>query len=299
MKRLCIYAACILGCILVIPTFVVYVGGYYSPTMIHEISQDKAEEKQKQSELDQKIIGVLAKEVPTNYHYEALKAQAVLVRTYMLRRQLGIITQGELEGITVQEMKDLWQDDFDEIYDLYTQAVEETQGQIIYYNNEIIEPVYHRSSGGETRNAKEIYGMDIPYLQPVASEGDSVIQAIKMTKSDICTKLKQNYPDIIVDEERLEYQIQIINRDESEYITNIQIGNKMMTGETAKKVLGLPSSNFEIQTKDEYIIFNTKGVGHGVGLSQNGANVLAEKGMNYEQILTYYFTKTEVKTYVK
>lgn len=299
MKRLWIYAGCILGCILIIPTFVVYLGGYYNPNMINELSLEKTEEKQVQSELDQKIIGVLAKEVPTNYEYEALKAQAVLVRTYMLRRQLGIITQGQLEGLTMQEMKDLWQEDFDEIYQNYEQAVNDTRDEVIYYEKEIIEPIYHRSSGGETRNAKEVYGMDIPYLQPVSSEGDPITQEIEISKIEIATKLRQIYKDIIIDENILEQQIQIISRDESEYITQIQIGSKMMTGEELKKILGLPSSNFEIQNMKDQLIFKVKGIGHGVGLSQNGANELAKNGSNYTQILSHYFTGTQIKEYSK
>ncbi|MEG0014049.1 MAG: SpoIID/LytB domain-containing protein [Cellulosilyticaceae bacterium] len=299
MKRLWIYAGCILGCLLIIPTFVVYLGGYYDPNMINELSLEKTEEKQVQSELDQKIIGVLAKEVPTNYEYEALKAQAVLVRTYMLRRQLGIITQGQLEGLTMQEMKDLWQEDFDEIYQNYEQAVNDTRDEVIYYEKEIIEPIYHRSSGGETRNAKEVYGMDIPYLQPVSSEGDPITQEIEISKIEIATKLRQIYKGIIIDENILEQQIQIIRRDESEYITQIQIGSNMMTGEELKKILGLPSSNFEIQNDEDKLMFKVKGIGHGVGLSQNGANELAKNGSNYTQILSHYFTGTQIKKYSK
>ncbi|MEG1636934.1 MAG: SpoIID/LytB domain-containing protein [Cellulosilyticaceae bacterium] len=299
MKRLWIYAGCILGCLLIIPTFVVYLGGYYDPNMINELSLEKTEEKQVQSELNQKIIGVLAKEVPTNYEYEALKAQAVLVRTYMLRRQLGIITQGQLEGLTMQEMKDLWQEDFDEIYQNYEQAVNDTRDEVIYYEKEIIEPIYHRSSGGETRNAKEVYGMDIPYLQPVSSEGDPITQEIEISKIEIATKLRQIYKGIIIDENILEQQIQIIRRDESEYITQIQIGSNMMTGEELKKILGLPSSNFEIQNDEDKLMFKVKGIGHGVGLSQNGANELAKNGSNYTQILSHYFTGTQIKKYSK
>lgn len=299
MKRLWIYAGCILGCILIIPTFVVYIGGYYDPNMINELSLEKTEEKQIQNELDQKIIGVLAKEVPTDYHYEALKAQAVLVRTYMLRRQLGIITKGQLEGLTLQEMKDLWQNDFDEIYEVYEQAVNDTRDEIIYYEKEIIEPIYHRASAGETRNAKEVYGMDIPYLQPVSSEDDTVVQEVKISKAEVTAKLRQMYQDIIIDENMLEQQIQIIRRDESEYITQIQMGSKMMTGEELKKILGLPSSNFEIQSIGTNLVFKVKGIGHGVGLSQNGANELAKKGTNYTQILAHYFTGTEIKKYTE
>lgn len=299
MKRLWIYAGCILGCLLIIPTFVVYLGGYYDPNMINELSLEKTEEKQVQSELNQKIIGVLAKEVPINYEYEALKAQAVLVRTYMLRRQLGIITQGQLEGLTMQEMKDLWQEDFDEIYQNYEQAVNDTRDEVIYYEKEIIEPIYHRSSGGETRNAKEVYGMDVPYLQPVSSEGDPITQEIEISKIEIATKLRQIYKGIIIDENILEQQIQIIRRDESEYITQIQIGSNMMTGEELKKILGLPSSNFEIQNDEDKLMFKVKGIGHGVGLSQNGANELAKNGSNYTQILSHYFTGTQIKKYSK
>lgn len=275
----------------------VYVGGYYNPNMINELSRETAEETRVQNELDEKIIGILAKEVPSDYQYESIKAQAVLIRTYIIRRQLGIISQGQLEGLSIQEMKDLWQEDFDEIYDIYAQAVGETTGEVIYSGEEIIEPIYHRSSGGATRNAKEIYGMDIPYLKPVHSEGDPITKTIKMAKVEVTNKLRQVYKDIILDENILEQQIQVISRDDSDYITNIQIGNRMMTGEELKKILGLPSSNFEIKNEGANLVFYVKGIGHGVGLSQNGANYLATQGMTYDQILAYYFTDTEIKKY--
>lgn len=297
MKKLWIYAGCILGCVLIIPTFMVYVGGYYNPNMMNELTTTKVEEAQVQNELNQKIIGILAKEVPSEYHYEAIKAQAVLVRTYIVRRQLGIISQGELGGLTTQEMKDLWQDDYDEIYETYASAVMDTQDEVIYNGEEIIEPIYHRSSAGETRNAKEVYGMDIPYLQPVVSEGDPITQTIKLSKIEVSNKLRQVYKEIIIDESILQHQIQVVNRDESEYITNIQIGNIMMTGEEMKKILGLPSSNFEIKSEGENLIFNVRGIGHGVGLSQNGANELAKKGMTYNQILAHYFLNTNINKY--
>ena len=302
MKNFIKTIAFIGGCLFLIPFIIVYASGYQNGELLQEINRQKqqqAAEANNPSLIDEeKLIGILAKEVPYNHEYEAVKAQAVVVRTYMARRVLGIQNKGELVGYTEEEMKKLWGENYNNIYKTYQQAVKETQNEIILYNDEPIEALYHEASGGKTRNAKVLYNVDIPYLKSVVSEGDRVSKQIKLSKSEMANQLREVYPDIVIDETMIENQIQIVEKDEAEYIKSIQIGNAILKGEDFRTILGLPSSNFTIFSQGKYLIFDVKGIGHGVGLSQNGANELAKSGKTYQEIITYYYMDVTIQNYV-
>lgn len=294
MRKLLKIAGGILLSIVLIPFFIVYIGGYYTPELLANIEQD-ARQKQEEELLNKQIIGILAREIEVSAPKEALKAQAVMIRTYLMRRQLGMVQQGQLEEMTLEEMKALWKSDFDENYSIYQEAVSETNQEGIYYNEEMIEPVYHKESGGKTRGAENVYGVEIPYLQAVESLGDGDVNEVKLEAKAITQKLQNAYSDILLDETNLAYQIQIISKDASQYITKMQVGNKLIEGEEFRKLLGLDSSHFEISSAKESLIFKVKGKGHGVGLSQKGAIKMAEQGKTYQEILKYYFTGIEIK----
>jgi stage II sporulation protein D len=297
-----IKAVCFIGgCLFFIPFIIVYAGGYYNEDLLQKITmqnQSKETEAENAAFIDkEKLIGILAKEIPYTYEYETIKAQAVIIRTYLGRRILGIQNKGELDGYTPEEMKELWGEHYDSIYATYEEAVSETQNEMIFYKNEPIEALYHQSSGGRTRGANGVYNVDIPYLQGVVSAGDNVTKQVEIKKSEMAAKLKEAYADIILDENMIENQIQIVEKDEAEYIKSIQIGNRMITGEDFKNLLGLPSSNFKIFKKDDMLIFDVRGVGHGVGLSQNGANELAKAGKTYKDIIMYYYKDVTLENY--
>lgn len=296
MKKILILAGFILASILGIPLTIISIGGYYTPDRLGKISSS-AEFQKQQTELEKQIISIVTKEVKPDEPIEALKAQTVIIRTYLLRRQLGIIQKGQLTGLTIKEMKELWQDDFEETYELYEQAVKATKDKVLYYEDEIIEPVYHRESGGKTRGSEAVYGVSLPYLKSVVSDGDGEATKVSMSKQEIVEKLVEAYPDIIIDTPILEHQIQIVNKDEGNYIQSMQIGNTLIEGEDLRRLLGLSSSNFEIGYTEDKLIFYVKGAGHGIGLSQKGANTMAKKGSTYEEILKYYFQGTHLVTY--
>jgi len=298
-----IRAVCFIGgCLFFIPFIIVYAGGYHSEDLLQKITIQNEAEKNEAADptfIDkEKLIGILAKEIPYSYEYETVKAQAVIIRTYLGRRMLGIQNKGELDGYTQEEMKELWGENYDSIYKTYEEAAEDTGNEMIFYNNEPIEALYHQSSGGRTRAAKDVYSVDIPYLQGVQSAGDNITKQVEVKKGEMIAKLKESYPDIIVDERIIENQIQIIEKDEAEYIKSIQIGNEIIKGEDFKKLLGLPSSNFKIFKKENSLIFDIKGAGHGVGLSQNGANELAKTGKTYKDMINYYYTDVTIENYV-
>lgn len=296
MRKVVILAGAILGSILFIPFIIVSIGGYYTPDRLQKMSTSAKAQKE-QTELEKQLISIVAKEVKPSEPIEAIKAQTVMTRTYLLRRQLGIIQKGQLEGLTIKEMKELWQDDFEETYELYEQAVGTTRDQVLYYENEIIEPVYHRESGGKTRGSEAVYGVSLPYLRSVESSGDGEVTKVTFTKEGIAEKLRAAYPDAVIDTAILEHQIQIINKDAGQYIVSMQIGNTLLSGEDFRKLLELPSSNFEIDYTPDKLIFYVKGAGHGIGLSQKGASTMAKGGATYEEILAYYFKGTHLVAY--
>lgn len=247
---------------------------------------------------EEALIGILAKEVPYTYEIEALKAQAIVERTYMARRLLGLEDKGAIIGYTEEEMRQLWGDNYDKIHAIYEKAVEETRQILILYNKQPIEAIYHRASSGKTRSALSVYHTEVPYLQSVETKEDQINTQLTYTKSEVVHRILDQYTNLAVDEKHLEDQIQIVAKDEAQYIIALQIGNITMTGEEVQKLFNLPSCSFKIYANQDKIIFDVKGIGNGVGLSQNGANELAKQGESYEEIIHHYYKDVTVEKYV-
>jgi stage II sporulation protein D len=281
----------IISVLFLIPTLLVFVGGHYTQGLGEKVSQVDAEALQAQEEKIKQLIGIVAKEMPIGYSLESKKAQAIIARTYLLRREEGLAESGELSGLSLEEMEGIWQEDFEKNYAVYQEAVVETDGIVMTYDGELIEPIYHTASIGQTRDGQEVYGIEVPYLKSVSSSFDenSLTTAI-LDKKEIAQALKATYSDIVLDENLLESQIQVISRFESGYINSLQVGNLILSGEEFRNLLKLSSSYFEFTSKGDKLVFTVKGIGNGVGLSKNGANELAKQGKDYSEILTYYFT---------
>lgn len=289
---------CVGSCMFLLPIFIVYLT--HTPVGVSHQETSQIEERQEEKDIinEETLIGILAKEVPYTYELEALKAQAVVERTYMARRILGIQKQGAIVGYTEEEMKALWgEENYQRIYNKYKEAVEATRGKIIVYNNQPIEALYHKSSSGRTRDGKSVYKQEIPYLKSVESSVDVITEQIKWNKEEMVLKIKEKYPDLVAEVEHLESQIQIVSKDQAGYVDAIQIGNITLTGEALKIMLGLPSCAFKIYNAEEVLIFDVKGSGTGIGLSQNGANELAKQGMLYEDIIKHYYTGISIEDY--
>ena len=168
---------------------------------------------------------------------------------------------------------------------------------MIFYDNSPIEALYHRASSGKTRDAKSIYNKDIPYLKSIDSKLDLISRQIKLPKEKVVELIKEKYPEFIVDTQMLENQIQIVERDEADYVKMLQVGNLTINGETFKEILSLPSSCFKVYASGNELIFDVRGIGQGIGLSQNGANELAKQGMTYKNIIKYYYTGVTIEKY--
>ena len=286
----------ILVTILGVPLIIIYRTGYNSEACIEKIKYN-IESKNEWKDIIQEevLVGILAKQIPSTYEVQAIKAQALISRTYMARRILGIERNGALKGYSVDEMKELWGSDYDEIYDIYKEAIVDTCNEVIVYKNNIIEPLYHKSSSGVTRDGSALYHREIPYLKSVESLVDKVSKQIMMPRKDLTNRLKDEYKELVIIADNIEDQIQIVEKDTGGYVVSLQIGNLIIDGEEFRKLINLPSACFEIYVADNRIIFDVRGQGSGIGLSQNGSNELAKKGMNYKEIIQYYYTGIEIQ----
>lgn len=240
--------------------------------------------------LEEYLIGVVATEMPASFNLEALKAQAVASRTYTMKllEQNRIITDNVSTQVykTNSELQSMWGSSYNTYYPKVKLAVEQTKGLYMTYNGEIIDAVYHSTSNGYTEDSINVWGNSIPYLKIVTSPWDTSASSFLRTTTysfvDLSNKLGFDFNSDTV--------IEIISKDESGRVSKIKIGDNEYTGVQLRNILGLRSADFDIEKADNGIIFTTRGYGHGVGMSQYGANGMANSGYSYDAILKYYYT---------
>ena len=247
--------------------------------------------------LEDYIIGVVAAEMPASFNEEALKAQAIASRTYAMykiensNKEYDVVTDVSNQSyITIDDMKAKWKNDFNKYYDKIKNAVMATKGKIMYYNDEIVEAYYFAMSNGYTENASLVFSEDKDYLQSVESTYDNnnlknFIVKKEIPLNEVCTKLKIDCNYFIINN---------IEKSNTGRINKITINNKTFKGTEIRKLLNLRSTDLEIEQIENNIIFTTKGYGHGVGMSQYGANGMANNGSNYEEILKYFYKNVEI-----
>lgn len=247
-------------------------------------------------ELEEYVIGVVAAEMPASFSLEALKAQAVVARTYALKRASKGETLTDTSSTQnykdIDQMKEMWGNSFNTYYYKIVDAVSSTKGQTLTYNGEYIDALYHSTSNGYTEDPIYVWGNSVPYLKSVVSNWDKNISSYTKTNSfDFITVL--NLLGIKYTED---INVEIISRNESGRITEIKVGNNKYTGVAIRNILSLRSADFDIELSNGNIIFVTRGYGHGVGMSQYGASEMAKVGYTYKQILFHYYTEVTLKT---
>lgn len=251
-------------------------------------------------DLEEYLIGVVSSEVPVSFEDEALKAQAVASRTYALKQiennkdQNYDVTDNTLSQVysTVDELKEKWGNNFDEYYSKIKKIVNETKGEYVSYDNDYIYAFFFSTSNGYTEDNKNVFGADLPYLKIVDSsfdekESSAFLTETTFTKDEFYNKLDMEYSD--------ELNIKNVNRSDSNRVLYLEINGENFKGREFQKLLGLRSNDFTIEEQENDILITTKGFGHGVGLSQYGANALAKQKKNYQEILKYYYQGTELK----
>lgn len=247
--------------------------------------------------------------MPANFEIEALKAQAIVARTYTAYKmykgskhekadicddskccQAWISKENRLARWNEAEKENNW--------NKIETAVKETSGKIITYNGEPINAFFHSNSGGTTEKVSNVWGgTDYPYLQSVATSGEDVYTQyssnITLTKQEFQEKLQAAHPEIIIDWNE-ENPIQITEYTESGRVKTLKVGNINISGVEARTIFGLKSAKFSIEV-GENISFNVVGYGHGVGLSQTGADAMAKTGATAEQIINHYYTDVKIE----
>ena len=248
--------------------------------------------------LEKYLIGVLSGEMPVSYDIEALKAQAVAARTYTLKKmETNKNNQYDLVDTTDDQvyldesyLKEYWDDNYEEYTKKIKQAVNETTGQYLTYDGKIIKAFFFSTSSGMTENCKDVFGENLPYLVSVASTWDenspSYSDYKEFTKEEFYQKLNLPY------QEKLDIEI---NRNDTNSISTININGNVLKGTDFRYELSLKSTNMEIKEEQGKIIIISKGFGHGVGLSQYGAQEMALKGCKYDEILKHYYQGIEFK----
>lgn len=265
-------------------------------------------ETNEQTPFEEYIKGVVAAEMPALFDIEALKAQAVCARTYALR---AIEAMGQTTDVlpnpsdigqaykTKEELKEQWGENFDEYYNNIETAVNETYGEIMVYNDEPILAVFHSTSAGYTENSENIWESALPYLKSVESSGDIYAPQYETSTELSYDKIKElfisKYPSISFSSDSLISQIKINSVSNAGYITSVTVGGVTMSGLDIRGVLGLRSASFTMTDTGNSIIFTTKGYGHGAGMSQYGAEAMAEEGYTYKEILNHYYTDIDFK----
>lgn len=245
--------------------------------------------------LDEYLIGVVAAEMPASFNIEALKAQAVVARTYTLKlieqkRELTDTISTQVYKSN-EELNNTWQDSYNKYYSKIRSAVMDTKDLCIKYNGKLIDAVYHASSNGYTQDAKMVWNNDIPYLKSVPSPWDTTssafLRSILIPFSQISSTLGTNF--------NFESIIEVLSKDDSGRISKIKINDKEYTGVQIRNLLELRSADFDYEIKNDGVNFTTRGYGHGVGMSQYGANGMANSGYNYKQIINYYYTNVNIE----
>ncbi len=245
------------------------------------------------------IVGILAGEMPVSFHSEALKAQAVAARTYAMKKMAlnvnndydVVDTVANQVYLDIGYLKDAWQDKYVSNINILKTAVLETYGEYLEYKGEVIEAFFFSTSTGKTENSEDIFGTYLPYLRSVDSTWDNISPVYE--EKNYYT-LKEFY-DALDLEFSTVLNISVKKTTSTGRIKEIVINNKKFTGSEIAVSLGLRSSYFEIFQDNNTVIINTKGYGHGVGMSQYGAEAMSENGYTYEQILKYYYQGVEIK----
>ena len=248
--------------------------------------------------------------MPASYELEALKAQAVVARTYTIYQAMNNATKHENADIcdnyaccqawiSKDERFAKWSaEEAESNWNKIVEAVNSTSGKIITYNGAPINAFFHSNSGGVTESSLNIWGgIDYPYLKSVETAGEEAYtqysSEVKLTKEELLNKIKTKYQDCTIDFSQ-ENCIQIIEYTTSGRVKTIKFGNKEIAGTEARTLLGLKSTNFTFTINGEDVIFSVIGYGHGVGMSQTGADSLAKSGSNYEEIIKHFYTDVEI-----
>lgn len=251
------------------------------------------------------VCGSVAAEMPLSYHEEALKAQAVACYTNALRLKTENNEEYDISDdssihqgyITLQQREAKWGEDFEKYEAKLESIVKAVENQAIYYEDKLCVAAFHAICSGKTESAENVWNKKVPYLVSVKSMGDNLSPQYSSTvvfdKGDFLQHSKSL--DSIGNIKNLKSVIKITQKSKSGTILKVTVNEKEFTGEEIRKAFGLRSPVFTVEASEKTVTFNVKGYGHGVGMSQYGADFMARQGSSYEEILKHYYKGVEIK----
>ena len=252
-------------------------------------------DKEESLDLEDYVIGVVSCEMPASFNEEALKALSVCARTFALYKirtnenyKLSTTTKDQCY-ISIDKMKEKWKDNFDKYYNKIKKATYDTRNEYMTYNDKVIIAFYFSISNGYTENSENVFPQKLDYLKSVSSSWDKEYdykeKTVKMSLNDFLNKLN------IKDNKIKKISI---DRSNTGRINSITINNNTFKGTKFRTLLSLRSTDIDISYDESNVTIKTKGYGHGVGLSEYGANAMANKGYKYDEILKYYYNGIEI-----
>ena len=251
--------------------------------------------------IEEYVVGVVAGEMPISFDIEALKAQAVASRSYVMYH----ITKNKNKDYDVvdtvlnqvyldyDDLKNKWGSDYISNINKIKEAVIATNGEYLVYDDKIVEAMFFSTSPGVTENSEEIFSNSVPYLRSVSSTWDE----ISPVYTDIKKFKKDEFYNLLNIDFSEKLNVQILETTSTGRINKIIINSNKLSGKEVVSKLQLRSSYFDIVEYDDMIVVNTKGYGHGVGMSQYGAQGMAKQGYKYDEILKYYYSGVDLKKF--
>ena len=260
--------------------------------------------------LDQYLRGVMRGEMPASFELEALKAQAAAERTYVYYQLAAERKEAHPDAdvctdpgccsawLSEEAAREKWGEDFDGWESRIEEAVAATDGQTALYDGQPILAVFHSSSAGKTAEAGDVWSGDVPYLRSVDSpEGEETVpnyySAAEFTAAEAKTLLAQAHPELTFSGGPDKW-FGAAERDDSGRVSTVEVCGAPLRGVEVRRIFSLRSACFTIDAAAERVTFRVTGYGHGVGMSQYGANELARQGKTWQEILMWYYADITV-----
>ncbi len=256
------------------------------------------------------IIGVVCAEIPVSYEEQAIKAQAIIAHTYTLRIMANEINSptAELMGANIstdpahhqayysdEEIRTRFGDNYDEYYTKISENVKDVIDKVITYNDEPILATFHATSSGVTEDAINVWGQKVPYLIPTISpentDSENFQSTYTFTPEQVQTIISASHPHLNFAADKRTW-LSVLSRTTSDYVGTVSVLGEVIPGQEFRSMFELKSANFTISYENDLFTIITKVYGHGVGLSQSGANLMAQEGSTYNEILAHYYPGT-------
>ncbi len=242
-------------------------------------------------DLEDYVLGVVSAEMPASFNVEALKAQAVASRSYAVSKNSNNIieissTINDQVYQTNLELKNKWGSDYQKYFDKIKEAVNTTKGILVTRDGKVLKTYYFSMSNGKTENSQDVFNVPT-FLSVDSPYENNTLKNFEVTKEFTIDKLLELL-------NLNSFEVQNVTRNDTNHVDNIVISNKKFKGTEFRKLLGLRSTDFDIKKEGDKYLITTRGYGHGVGMSQYGANEMAKNGYNYEEIINHYYQNIDL-----